>query len=154
MRSDLNNSPFLASKLKIIELGNPVLSKQNLKQIYCFSVNQRLLLILRCFSNKHFKFSQELQYTMKKYTFYSQKFYLFHFAKKIANQKWLILSPGLLVYSVRKTNSRNMFFFILSRWNPGAFEIFVDGQKVFSKLERNGYPIMNDVCIKTIKSNI
>ncbi|CAB3976553.1 Hypothetical predicted protein [Paramuricea clavata] len=27
----------------------------------------------------------------------------------------------------------------------GAFEIFVDGQKVFSKLERNGYPVLNEI---------
>ncbi|XP_028393633.1 migration and invasion enhancer 1-like isoform X1 [Dendronephthya gigantea] len=27
----------------------------------------------------------------------------------------------------------------------GAFEIFVDGHKVFSKLERNGYPVLSEV---------
>ena len=30
-------------------------------------------------------------------------------------------------------------------FSSGAFEIFVDGQKVFSKLERSGYPVLNDV---------
>lgn len=35
----------------------------------------------------------------------------------------------------------------ISFYNQGAFEIFVDGQKIFSKLERHGYPVMADVCI-------
>ncbi|XP_046850510.1 migration and invasion enhancer 1-like [Xenia sp. Carnegie-2017] len=31
--------------------------------------------------------------------------------------------------------------------SDGAFEVFVDGQKIFSKLDSKGYPVLNDIAM-------
>lgn len=68
---------------------------------------------------------------------------LFFFLRNFSSEKaYKLLFGELSSWIRRKTPAAEC----TGKTGPdGAFEISVDGQKVFSKLERNGYPVMNDV---------